>query len=62
MITGPGNYLIDKWVKNKSNMEFDNKGYLAKLGKVNRPILEKFLNSYLYKRKLPKSLDVKILI
>ena len=57
--TGPGNYLIDKWVKMNSKMEFDDKGQLAKSGKSNEIILEKFLSNQYYKKKLPKSLDVK---
>ena len=56
---GPGNYLIDKWVKNNSKMKFDNKGLLAKSGKLNEIILKKFLNNSYYKKKFPKSLDVK---
>ena len=57
--TGPGNYLIDKWVKMNSKMEFDDKGLLAKSGKLNENILEKFLSNQYYKKQLPKSLDVK---
>ena len=57
--TGPGNYLIDKWVKMNSKMEFDDKGFLAKSGKLNENILEKFLSNQYYKKQLPKSLDVK---
>ncbi len=45
--TGPGNYLIDKWVKANSKMEFDNKGLLAKSGQLNEKILEKFLSKSL---------------
>ena len=36
--TGPGNYLIDKWVKKKLKVEFDNLGMLARAGKVNNKI------------------------
>ncbi len=57
--TGPGNYLIDKWVKANSKMEFDNKGLLAKSGQLNEKILEKFLSNPYYKKKPPKALDVK---
>jgi len=57
--TGPGNYLIDKWVRANSKMEYDNKGQLAKSGQLNEKILEKFLSNPYYKKKSPKSLDVK---
>ena len=57
--TGPGNYLVDEWVKANSKMEFDNRGLLAKSGQVNEDILEKFLNDSYYKKNFPKSLDVK---
>jgi len=57
--TGPGNYLIDKWVKANSKMEFDSGGLLAKSGQLNENILEKFLSNPYYKKKPPKSLDVK---
>ena len=57
--TGPGNYLIDKWVKIKANMQFDKMGMLAKSGKVNKTILNQFLEDSYYRKKFPKSLDVK---
>ena len=57
--TGPGNYLIDKWVKTNSKMEFDDGGLLAKSGQSNENILKKFINNPYYKKNYPKSLDVK---
>ena len=57
--TGPGNYLIDKWVRANSKMEYDSRGQLAKSGQLNEKILEKFLSNPYYKKKSPKSLDVK---
>jgi len=57
--TGPGNYLIDKWVRMNSEKEFDDRGLLAKSGQSNETILKKFLSNQYYKKKLPKSLDVK---
>ena len=57
--TGPGNYLIDKWVKINSKMEYDKEGELAKSGHPNKIILEKLLSNPYYKKKFPKSLDVK---
>ena len=54
---GPGNCLIDKWIRKNSNKRFDKDGLIAKSGKVNEIILnqaiENFnLNSY------SKSLDI----
>ena len=55
---GPGNCLIDDWVRKNSNKNFDEDGLIAKSGKVNQLVLnqaiENFeLNSY------SKSLDIK---
>ena len=57
--TGPGNCLIDKWVRSKSNMKFDKMGNLAKKGKLNIKFLNKFLKDPYYSKKFPKSLDIK---
>ena len=57
--TGPGNCLIDQWIKRNTKLEFDSEGLLAKSGKVNENVLKKFLESPFYKKKLPKSLDVR---
>jgi len=57
--TGPGNCLIDEWVKSKTNMEFDNDGVFAQTGKVNKDVLNKFFKDPYYNKKNPKSLDVK---
>ena len=56
---GPGNYLINKWIKLKANLEFDKDGIIAKSGKVNKDLLKKLLCDSYYKKKPPKSLDVK---
>ena len=55
---GPGNCLIDEWVRNNSKKEFDKNGELSKAGKVNQFILNQAIdnfgiNSYL------QSLDIK---
>ncbi len=57
--TGPGNYLIDQWIKSKSKMNYDNKGLIAQSGSLKKNILKKFLNDSYYNKKPPKSLDVK---
>ena len=55
---GPGNCLIDEWVRKNSNKKFDKNGELAKAGKVNQLILNQAkdnfkINSY------SQSLDIK---
>ena len=57
--TGPGNYLLDKWVKNNIGKNFDKNGFFSKSGKVNKKVLNKLLKDPYYKKKIPKSLDVK---
>ena len=37
---GPGNCLIDKWIKLNTKNLYDNKGEIAKSGKVDHIILE----------------------
>ena len=41
---GPGNCLIDHWIKKKSKKKYDENGLIAKLGKINKTILNKALN------------------
>ena len=56
--TGPGNFLIDKYVHETFNVNYDDKGNLASQGKINIKFLEKFLLESFFKKKFPKSLDV----
>jgi len=58
--TGPGNFLIDKLLQQKSNnkIQFDKDGVIAFKGSVNEIILENYLSDPYYKKKPPKSLDV----
>ena len=37
---GPGNCLIDEWIRKKTKKKFDNKGLIAKKGKINNISLE----------------------
>ena len=56
---GPGNCLIDKWIRINTKKNFDDKGEIANSGKVDKIILENaidfFLNNKLSKK---KSLDI----
>ena len=57
---GPGNCLIDAWVRKNSNHEFDKDGNLASIGKTNDIILEQALELYanIYNNNKNLSLDV----
>ena len=57
--TGPGNYLIDQLVSTNTKMKFDKNGKIARSGKLDKKILNKFLTDPYYIKKYPKSLDVK---
>ena len=55
---GPGNCLIDYWIRNHSKKRFDENGSIAKSGKVNQLILNQAIENFridVY----DKSLDVK---
>ena len=56
---GPGNCLIDKWIRLNSDKNFDDNGDIAKSGRINKFILEQsldnFYNNIINKK---KSLDV----
>jgi len=53
--TGPGNCLIDQWIRKKTDMSYDKKGKIAKLGNINKKIYEKLFNAHPFK----KSYDIK---
>ena len=57
---GPGNCLIDEWVRNNTKDQFDNNGDIAKKGKTNELILNQALDNFenrTYQRTL--SFDIK---
>tara|TARA_B100001989_G_scaffold92241_1_gene64182 strand:+ start:1 stop:1128 length:1128 start_codon:yes stop_codon:yes gene_type:complete len=43
---GPGNCLIDEWVRNNTKDQFDNNGDIAKKGKINKLILNQALDNF----------------
>ena len=58
MDIGPGNCLIDKWIRLNSNKEYDENGNIAKSGKVDKFILEQTLDNFYYNAvSQKKSLD-----
>ena len=55
--TGPGNALINDWMKANNAGEFDDKGALALTGKVSHTHLKAVLNHPYFAQRPPKSLD-----
>ena len=53
---GPGNCLIDHWIKKKTKKKYDQNGLTAKSGKIDKAILNKALNIWI------KNLEDKTLI
>jgi anhydro-N-acetylmuramic acid kinase len=55
--TGPGNALIDDWVRLKSGAASDLDGMLARAGRVDEVILSALTDNEYFDQKPPKSLD-----
>ncbi|HEV2335909.1 MAG TPA: anhydro-N-acetylmuramic acid kinase [Stellaceae bacterium] len=55
--TGPGNALIDDWVRRRTGQAADIDGALALTGRASRPPIERFLEHPYFARTPPKSLD-----
>ena len=55
---GPGNCLIDDWVRNNKNLKFDKDGNYASIGKVDDLILNQAIDNFEFKS-YETSLDVK---
>ena len=54
---GPGNCLIDEWVRKNSNNKFDDNGNIAKSGKINELIYNQAIDNFEIKS-YQKSLDI----
>ena len=50
---GPGNCLIDRWIRSKSDKKYDEKGLIAKSGNVDKPMLNQSLDNF-YNSKISK--------
>ena len=55
---GPGNCLIDEWIRKNSNKRIDESGLIAKSGKVNQLILNQAIENFKFTF-YNKSLDIK---
>jgi anhydro-N-acetylmuramic acid kinase len=55
--TGPGNALIDDWVRQRTGAAADIDGALARAGRASAAQVERFLESPFFNRPPPKSLD-----
>ncbi len=55
--TGPGNGLIDDWVRARLGLDMDRDGAVAAKGQVHRALVDEMLNHDFFERAAPKSLD-----
>lgn len=55
--TGPGNALMDDWVKSRTGKAYDEDGKLAAAGTPDAHLLDEWVRHPYFKRKPPKSLD-----
>ncbi len=56
---GPGNCLIDDWIRKNSKNRYDKKGLIARSGKIDKLILNQALENFSMKSNYEKSLDIK---
>ena len=56
---GPGNCLIDAWIRKNSKNQYDNLGSLARSGKIDKLILNQALENFNNNSRYDKSLDIK---
>ncbi len=56
---GPGNCLIDQWIRLNSKKKYDKNGTIAKSGKIIKIILNKALKNFKKKKLTKSSFDVK---
>lgn len=56
--TGPGNTLMDAWIKKNQNIDYDASGHWASTGQVIKPLLERLLDDPYFKQASPKSIGI----
>ena len=50
MDIGPGNCLIDKWIRFNSDKRFDENGDISRSGKIDKFILDQALDNFYYNK------------
>ena len=55
---GPGNCLIDEWIRKNSKKKYDKDGFLASSGKTDKLIFNQALENFTENSSYKKSLDV----
>ncbi|MDB5437952.1 MAG: anmK [Caulobacteraceae bacterium] len=55
--TGPANGMIDQWVQARTSMRCDQDGNLAKAGRVDQDVVDRYLDQPYFSENGPKSLD-----
>ena len=55
---GPGMCLIDKWIRSNSKKRYDLNGSIAKLGKVNKTVLDKYWSIFKLTNREQASYDI----
>ncbi len=53
--TGPGNTLMDAWMQKKYNLPMDHDSSIATSGKINKSLLDTFLQHPFFKKAFPKT-------
>jgi len=53
--TGPGNMLMDMWIKKYKDLDYDKEGAWAKEGKVDYPLLDRMMEDSYFAMDYPKS-------
>ena len=56
---GPGNCMIDEWIRKNSKKTYDKDGYLARSGTIDKLVLNQALENFTENLNYKKSLDVK---
>ena len=56
---GPGNCLIDSWIRNNSSKKFDKDGLIAREGNIDLLVTNYALDNFSFENTYEKSLDVK---
>ena len=56
---GPGNCLIDEWIRKNSKKRYDKDGSIAKAGEIDKLILNQALENFNFNTDYKKSLDIK---